>query len=144
MKKLKFKEKYKQPIFAITKIVYLIWTIFLAGALDKWKSGIVESNDHIIYYAIFWILLAGVGGIFSVFWSAKNNDDIASVLEIIQSSIIIPSAIIYVFLIVTLAITSRNLNLGATIFFIAIPIIVGISTAWKMSMKKSGIIDILI
>ena len=38
-----FREKNKRTIFVVTKLTYLVWTASLAGALDKWKSNIVDD-----------------------------------------------------------------------------------------------------
>jgi hypothetical protein len=41
-KEIKFADKHRKSIFFITKACFLLWSIVLAGSIDKWKSVVVQ------------------------------------------------------------------------------------------------------
>ena len=139
-----FREKNKRTIFVVTKLTYLVWTASLAGALDKWKSNIVDDyGDHLFIYIVFWLLLAGVGLLFSLFWKAKNREDFECILHGLQGGVVLPMVLVYVVLFVSLSMISANHDIAGTIIFTSIPVTVGVVMAVYSSINKSGLLSFL-
>jgi hypothetical protein len=138
------REKYKQQIFVVTKITYLLWTASLAGALDKLKVDVLNRlGETLFVYVLFWIFLAGVGLLFSLFWNARNLKDFELILEGLNGGFLIPLGLAYVALLFSLSLISTNHDLAGTIIFMAIPISVGLWMASGAAIKKSGLIEYL-
>ncbi len=139
-----FRERYQNQIFVLTKSTFLIWTVALAGMLDKMKTQLLAKHGELLWiYVLFWVLLAGVGVLFSLFWKAGTLNEFEVLFAGLQGGILIPVAFVYVALLVSLSLMSHDIVLAGTIIFTLIPISVGLWVAWGAAIKNSGLINYL-
>lgn len=139
-----FRERYQNQIFVLTKPTFLIWTVALAGMLDKMKTQLLAKHGELLWiYVLFWVLLAGVGVLFSLFWKAGTLNEFEVLFAGLQGGILIPVAFVYVALLVSLSLMSHDIVLAGTIIFTLIPISVGLWVAWGAAIKNSGLINYL-
>jgi hypothetical protein len=137
-----FIQKHNAPIFALSKLIFLIWTISLAGALDRFKSQLAQKyDDHLAVYVICWILLTGAGLLFVEFWKVKNLKEIEVILEKLHVGVVYPIMFTYLFLILIIALFFARYDTAALILMGAIIVFCGLGLSWWNNFKKVKIIE---
>ena len=135
-------QRYNAPIFVITKLFFLIWTVSLAGALDQLKSQLAQKYyDHLAVYIIFWILITCAGLLFIEFWKVKNLKEIEVILEKIHLGVMYPLIFIHLFMILIIVLFVVRYDTAALVLMGSIIVFCGLGLSWWNHFKKIKVID---
>lgn len=132
------KNKYT---FAAFKVIFLVWTMFFAGALEQYKTSlVVDYGNHTIIYTSFWIVFIGVAYIFKSFWEVRNFEQFEAILDKLHLMFLIPVFIIIYGLLFLLFLKFTSINTGFIALIFTIPLSSFVAITWVTKFKETNVI----
>ncbi|MBD1571542.1 hypothetical protein [Aliivibrio sp. S10_S31] len=100
-----------------------------------------KFNDHFIVYSIFWMILSGLAYLLTLFFRAKNLNDISNTIGIVATYLLLPITFILFLLVMILLIIEGTFDIGLLTIVSAFPMIyVGI-LFWKSLQNKFTLLE---
>jgi ABC-type tungstate transport system substrate-binding protein len=128
-------------IFGVAKLLCLTWTVFFAGALDKWKAEVLSPESHVAWYALFWFLMVGIGALFAIFLKTTNFEQVKNAVNLVKTLVLLPVGVIYALLLFILSLMSKNFELASVVLFTSGPILIGLLLIFKWSLDSQNMVS---
>lgn len=127
-------------IFGVAKLSCLTWTVFFAGALDKWKAEVLSPESHVAWYALFWFLMVGIAALFATFLKTTNFEQVTNALNLVKTLVLLPVGMVYALLLVVLSLMSTNFDLASVVLFTCLPVLIGLLLIFKWSLDSHNMV----